>query len=508
VSKATDALKEGAEYTQHVVSAPPTSGTLFVKTATNREPDWVRLLGPVSQPPVSDYGRATGALLVLKSAGRWFGLAFGMGYHLLEPKAYERGFGRRVALNAVDPAQLRGAQARTFNDYALHTSLQVSRLSDVTAFELDFQRDLLTSVAGTVADSNLGQRVDGTHSVRLTSKLEVDDLSAKCKALLKASEGDAYRTAFPKVDTIREVQDPEAVTALDEQMFKAFSKKQYGDFDLFPPELVSDEIVRYRLHPKEGGLVVVEPDSSLLEYARRSRYGADPERALDRYKLIGCNSSDEEVDRWSFRECLRYEAADDGAMAVLDGGVWYRVERSLVDDVEAFAHDLEASDVDLPAAERDQKEGDYNDGAAVGDAFALLDKKLVGIGGGQVEPCDLLSNQRHLIHVKRRKGGSAPLGHLFNQAIVSAESLLDGPDFSQQICEKLESAPPEFASQFSGDFDPREWSIVLALITKEQTAGHPARRLPFFSKVTLRLAVQHLRRMGFTVYVDEIPTPL
>jgi hypothetical protein len=50
----------------------------------------------------------------------------------------------------------------------------------------------------------------------------------------------------------------------------------------------------------------------------------------------------------------------------------------------------------------------------------------------------------------------------------------------------------------------RNFPIVLALITDQAGTAYPARELPFFSKLTLRLAVQRLRNMGFKVYVDGI----
>jgi len=43
-------------------------------------------------------------------------------------------------------------------------------------------------------------------------------------------------------------------------------------------------------------------------------------------------------------------------------------------------------------------------------------------------------------------------------------------------------------------------------MTKPGT-GYPARELPFFSKLSLPLAVRRLEAMGYSVYADEIPIP-
>jgi hypothetical protein len=225
VSSAADALGSDVDdIREHRVDAGETQGTVFVADTDEHEPDWVRLLKPVTQPPVSDTTQSTRAVMMVQAANRWFAVTFGQGRHLLDRAIYERRFGLKVALNAVDPERLRGAQARTFNDHALHTQRQLSRLSRVEA-------------------------------------LELDEISAKCADLLAESKQTRYRKEFPWIDTIEETTDPDEVERLERQAAGALGRRQFSAFDLFPPELVSEEIVEYRLWPAEGGLVVIEPDT-------------------------------------------------------------------------------------------------------------------------------------------------------------------------------------------------------------------------------------------------------
>lgn len=68
---------------------------------------------------VKEPADALNVVLLVKASKRLFALTFGSGRHLLEYGAYERNFGLRVALNLVDPDQIRSAQSRTFVDTAL-----------------------------------------------------------------------------------------------------------------------------------------------------------------------------------------------------------------------------------------------------------------------------------------------------------------------------------------------------------------------------------------------------
>jgi uncharacterized protein (TIGR04141 family) len=508
VKSAGDALRPSAEdYSRHTVRAGETVGTVYVANVEDKEPDWVRLLKSVTQPPVSDYTSSTGALLILPAAGRWFALTFGHGRHLLDSQVYVRRFGLRVALNAADHTRLRGAQARTFSDYALHTSRQVSRLSGVEALELDLERDLVTAVSGAVLDATLGRRVEGRDSVALTAALDVGGFAAACTRLLKESERTTYKQHYPWIDRVEELTDADEIENLELAATTALGQLLFAGFDLFPPELVPEEIVQFRLFPKEGGLIVVEPDASLLRFPLKTPTDAHSAKwALERYKLVGIDTNGDEVIRWSFWECLHHELQQAGSTMVLDGGRWYRVGQDFANQVDQFAKSLNSSGIGLPTAQRGESEGKYNKRVSEATGMALLDQQLVHlVGQSGIEPCDLLSPSGHFVHVKHRKGGSGPLSHLFGQALVSAEYLVGEAEFRERLREKL---TPQFAELITEPPIAARYPVVLGLITKSSVAGSPARDLPFFSKVYLRQTVKRLKSMNFEVYVDEIPTPI
>lgn len=510
VSTAHGALKEGvADLREHVVNAGETKGILFVQDGEPGPPDWVRFLAGVTEPELTYRTRSLRAVLILEAADRLFAIVFGNARHLLDPEGYERDFGLLCALNGVDPERLRGAEARTFDDYALHTLRQLSRLSSLESLELNTDRELVVSLAGQLDDEDLGRKVDGRDAVRLTAELEPDELRAKCAELRRLSRRTDYRRRFPFFDTIKRVRDPEEIARLERKAFSALGKREFEGFDLFPPQVVSDEIVVFRIAPAVKGLTTVaEPDPSLLRYPLRAPLSAaDAEAGLRRFQLRGIDANGDIVDEWSFLKCLHWETADGGAIYVLDAGQWYRVEPSLVKDVETFAKDLGASGIPWPPAAAGQREDAYNEQAASLPGMALLDKHCIRLPGQtEIEACDIFSEWRHFVHVKHRKGGSGPLSHLFAQALVSAEGFVMEPEFRRLFRDELELASPGFGRFSPQRVDPREYRVVLALITTPAATGEVAKKLPFFSKVMLRLAVRRLQSMGFEVFVDAIPT--
>ena len=123
-----------------------------------------------------------------------------------------------------------------------------------------------------------------------------------------------------------------------------------------------------------------------------------------------------------------------------------------------------------------------------------MDRQLISYGGrrSKVEFCDLLSKANDVIHVKKY-GGSSLLSHLFAQALVSAESFLHEEEFRKKLNDKL----PEGFKLPNVDKTPSAKNYPISLAIMSDKPG--ALELPFFSKVSLKYAVKHLRNLGFEV---------
>jgi uncharacterized protein (TIGR04141 family) len=136
----------------------------------------------------------------------------------------------------------------------------------------------------------------------------------------------------------------------------------------------------------------------------------------------------------------------------------------------------------------------------------LLDREIIrssAITTG-VEICDILTSASQLIHVKRHLG-SSDLSHLFSQGFVSAELLQNDADFRKLAQEKITSLRSEAAFQmFDVALETGRFEVVYGVIANWGQRGL-AGALPFFSKVTLRKAVQDLTNRGFRVSFAKIP---
>ena len=90
------------------------------------------------------------------------------------------------------------------------------------------------------------------------------------------------------------------------------------------------------------------------------------------------------------------------------------------------------------------------------------------------------------------------MSHLFNQAAVSGEALLDA-DFREKYNAKLQENG--FVSYIDNGFKPSDYTIVLGIISK---SNEQRPQIPFFSKVAIRYATKTLSNLGYNIAIRNI----
>jgi uncharacterized protein (TIGR04141 family) len=485
-----------------------TEAVLYVSTTPPMPPAWVSLFNGITDRPLQLSRPAFAAVLLLPVRGRLFALTFGQaGRFLLRTGSYERDFGLHAARNLVDPEQIRSVQSRRFADTALQVRRQLARPADIIQLDMDVQQDLLTTLEGAVIEGSAGKRVRGADAVRFTDHLSVTRLPGICGTLLDAAGASDYKKRYPWADQVTHITDSLEAESLEKKVLSLLLEGEFHRFDVYPPEMVDDAVVDFGIN---SNTTVMEPTSKLLGKLIERSGASQPEELANWLRSSHISARDDEgtiVGRWSWWECLYFESRDKEQTAVLDRGVWLRIRRDFAEIVNRFAAALEPSDLKLPSALRTDLEADYNERVPTERTdIRLLDRKLIAPipGESRVEICDLFCDRGHLVHVKRRKGGSSGLSHLFAQALVSSQLLARAPQFATAMRDQLRDwahcvrEPPARA----------EHPVVLGVLLAAESSGQGARALPFFAKVALRQNVQHIQGMGFPVFFDEIPAPL
>jgi uncharacterized protein (TIGR04141 family) len=338
-------------------------------------------------------------------------------------------------------------------------------------------------------------------SLLVATPVKPNDLPVLLEKYLGKFQDNTYKSSFPWVDHLKEVRDPVVRAELDAEMLDALRSPHPSQRStwLAVPELIEwAQVGGFRF--REGKAAKLYTDLRATDFMSTVSDASVLDVAgLRRRHVFAFDIADEHwIGRWSIYSCIYSEVEHEGTTYVLSGGGWYRVERDFVASVNSTVAALVAPTW-LPRY-ADTSEGVYNSRVAnaSGGTLALVDRKLVRIGGSPIEFCDLYGAQR-IVHVKRY-GGSEVLSHLFSQGSISGDCFLEDSAFRQNVNAML---PP--ALQLPDPTrrpDPGDYEIVYAVISRSPKSVDKI--LPFFSRLNLRNAARRLRLYGYRVSLTKV----
>jgi uncharacterized protein (TIGR04141 family) len=484
-----------------VTSDMPYEGRVVIRQSESRIPDWLEFLTPAIDGPMQGLSNSlSGGLLLLRVTGRLFAVTFGQGRTLVSQNAHERGFGLRVVLNAVDPGQVRSIDDRSMEDLVLTRRRQASRAASLDVFGLDVTRDLLRSVTGVPRDRWLGKKITGSDALTCSLAADVSQVGDVCNRLLSIYRSNDYKTHFGFVDNLRKEAQPSLIGELESRLDADLASGDTSHLYLAPPTVVDWEA---------GAGFVYSSSLSTSQYSdldfddfaasHRSDWRLTAESLRHTHiSLRADNGAD--LDRWPAFNCVIYETEIGDRLYVLCEGDWYSVERDFAKRVAEDMHSLAETRLTLPNATAGETEPEYIERVAASPDYLQMHGKPVGVAGARspIEFCDLLTNNRELVHIKRRVR-SATLSHLFAQGAISAEEFASDAEFRERVRRKIEDVDPAFSAQIPEERPHATHRVVFAIISQHK--GNDPGVLPFFSKLNASNAARHIRRLGLDASV-------
>ena len=499
----SDCLSKTRKYARHDFTlADGTKCTLCTESVFPHEPKWVKLFAKsVPELPALSSSNAS-ALLLMHRADRLFALTFGYGRGLLVPGSWEEDFGLRVTLNSVDKNKIKSVDRATLDAIGQHSRIQASREATIGVFGLDLEQDLLQAVTGVPADVSFGRQLTGKDALNVKLPIALEKLPALLDRYATQAESDAYKEVYPWLDQIHELRSPVKAAELDALMIDRIKAEDFArGLWMSIPEIVDWSHVdcfKYR-EARSAPCYSDVHISTLLQDIGGAQLASLETLKKRRHVYAVSQQTDEIYECWPAYRCLYCEIEQENETYLLNNGKWYRVGTEFRERINEQFAKMPRCPLELPAYS-DRSETEYNARVVrqFPEQFELFDRRLIKCGGhyDKVEFCDLLGKDKKIIHVKRYAGGSAPLSHMFAQAVVSGSLLRRDSDFRRQVVELL-------SQPFQGvlhEPEANEYEIVLAIVSKSK---HDL-TIPFFSRVNLNNARIRLQELGYRVSVAKI----
>ena len=417
-------------------------GRLFVGQSPAVPPTWFGFVGEFAK---EDLGRlvnqSCGAALFLEvppagkgASKRTIALAFGAGHHSFEPDAFERSFGLRVVLNAVARSNLRSLDIATLDATTFQKRIQASRDADLQGFGIDIDRDLMRLAAGSPRDSSFARSLAGKDALTLHAKTSPADVIEKCKTALKLYEAADYKKDFGFIDYVRPVNERDLLKELNQIAFAELAELVKGnesDLHITLPDIISPEesveIGYFGIGLKSGQKQGFN-QLAIEDYVAQLKAGKFEEiddmgalQASHEVRVIAHGQGDKKHKRKLY-DCFVFEIELRGDVYVLFGGGWFVVDKAFHKAVDVDFQKLVSKSPFVPSTKCNNEKDFISELDANKHLLNLDQVKLspTGAPGASLEPCDFLSKSKQFIHLKDGHG-SAPISHLWNQGVVSAE---------------------------------------------------------------------------------------
>jgi uncharacterized protein (TIGR04141 family) len=476
---------------------------LFYHQANPSHPKWTQLFSNVEEvAQLNLTGRSLKALLVMAVQDRVFCFTFGHARHLIDGLGIERYFGLRTALSLTDPLLIKSVEKSNIDHTPLRSKAQSSKHLSISEFEFKFDSEILKSLTGVVEnDQDVGEYVSGSDSLALHSDVRLEQFPEIAARLLAAYEDERCKEKYPWMDFIVPVRDASLVAQLDDQLVAAINASDFDRVRAAAPQLLPNDMsgfgyTRHRARSQNGPVISFDLDLHQALLAKHIHEHVTLQ-ALTAERIYLYGADEQQIAAWNMYTCLEAEIDLEGKIYLLSEGDWYQIDRDYTEQVNRYFEAATLSNLQFPGYGT-HHEGPYLRTVADNVNFFLLDQKLIRLNGASspFEFCDLLTPDHHIIHVKKYSSSSV-LSHLFSQAFVSAEALINDPNVTVQVNEHLTLAG-EFRFVFDPATQPRN-KIVFAIMQTNQ-----ALHMPFFSKVNFRQFAQRLTAMGYQVEVCRI----
>lgn len=478
-------------------------GQFFSEPSHPHPPDWVTsffgtALGDDSHLLTSST-RGVFVVPVKHNDIRHFALSFGVGRHLLKDGVIEERFGLKVVLNSLDEGSFRSIDKTTLGSIAKHSREQMGRSVAPSEFGIDIEQDLLNSVTGISRDPRLGKTITGKDALTISIPADATNIKEVLSHCLVRYESTDYRVNFDWIDQIADIRDKKLEETLSNELVERLKARSLDRIWMAVPEVIDWADLRgFRYIRRHRASL--HDDLNMVEFLAELRDEVVTTEVLRKSQVFMVSASQGDVyEHWTALRCAYAEISYDDKLYILNNGKWYEVSRRFTEQVQ---HDFTATPmcaIPLPDCSEND-EGAYNAAAAgVLPGACLMDRKMVSYAGGhsKIEFCDLYTNDKKLVHVKRY-GGSSVLSHLFSQGVVSGELFVAEAGFRERLNDELPAThklPDPRARP-----NPQEFEIVYAIISESQEALD----IPFFSKVNLRNARRRLGSYGYRVSLKKI----
>lgn len=478
---------------------------LFTKI-TSSQPNWLELFKNIDGIVLPDFkSKNLQGLFLLEYRDRLLCFTFGHSRHLLKKSLIEKNFGLKIALNLSEPDKIKSIDKTKIDRNPIKSRQQSSQHIPINNFDFNFDWEILKSVTGITFNKSDDKQelITGSDSVNIATNIEtIEDFIFLSERLLDSYCLEDYKENYPWIDYIIPIIDSELNDSLDVKIEEKLYLNDLDNMWLSIPNIIDyDNFSGFTY--KRGSNQVRRFDLDLFQCLKDKKKSLDDINIsyLQRSNIFVLDGNNQEIDCWSIYDALNVEIELDDSIYVLNEGDWYEIDKDYSLEVDKFFDRYKNScDLVLPNYNGRSEPQYLIDITNDDDNLILMDRNFIKPqnASSKIEFSDLIKKDDHrIIHVKKYSSSSV-MSHLFSQALISSEVLLEYDETVEEV-NKYISSRHNYTFEFNPDDFPRK-IITLAVMQKKEGDLH----LPFFSKINFRKNCKNIENMGYKIEIMKV----
>lgn len=476
-------------------------GKIFLHKPNKSIPEWSVNINKLASERIDIEANVSNkAVIIFKYKNRFFSLTYGYGKSLLNESTIIRNFGLIVAANLIDTNKIKSLNSMTIEDAIVDTQKQSSDYGNQEQFQVNKQSEILKAISGSPSSESIAKFIIGTDSLVATRKMNIEEIKADIKYYYEVYKKDDYKkNGFEWLDNIQKVKDSLLKENLNKNLVLAVQNDASGLL-IAPNKIINWEDIKGFYLTGLGKINIAEVSFD-IEYDKyfyeiRKNKGISVIDKLKRDSLHAVNDNSEDQKISNIYDALIFETSFEDSKYLLCYGDWYEINKSYYARIKKKIKDAPVCNRKLPPCKENESEGDYNERICKEtNGFILMDKKNYQpkeYGRSKIEPCDILTESKQFIHVKKG-GASSKLSHLFSQALVSSMLLSTEKELRTHI-NKVANKKIGYNLLNKSD-NNMDYETVIAIISKKLDSIENV--IPFFALVNLSNTLDRLATMNF-----------
>jgi uncharacterized protein (TIGR04141 family) len=511
--------QDGYEITHPTVLGVP---ALWTNGIRQNRASWCADASATTGLPMSYVDRHSGGVLVLAVDGEVYALGYGAGRWLIKDEFKEQDFGIQFAVRQLEPGKVHRVVQRRPGSRGRQDSTLVPDGLPIWCYGIESYAGIVGHLGGEIRSCNLTfgsnqtsrePRIDGSAGLSLRLGVQPADLVSDIRQIAAICGAEPADPSLRQLIAITPVPPGHIADQLHDELDEILSWDAAAAADFIAPvvptarhdEYLASESIKLRIGEatrRADGIELADilagtrfrPAGTRVATLRGGTVVlySDP----DATQVIGQSKAINWIEATQSVGANRYFLLD---------GKWYQIGETYLDSIREQIRQLIPAQVgyDLPTWDQTWAERRYNQHVQdTRPGYINLDANLVRAGlhtNPGFEACDLLGPDNELIFNKRAEG-SEPLSHLFSQAYVSVQTIINNPDAQVRLAEKVKLASSG-RRELALPFSPAK--VVFGILLKNGKTLTPDTLFPF-SQVTLAQTARELQTRHH-ITVEAIP---